>query len=316
MALEDRRRPFTWRHHPKRQKLKRRLGAEGVLAIEDLWDHVAQTKGLRHDGMLRNMDAEDIAIAAGWEGDAEKFVHALIATRLLDIIPEDDDPPAALQVHDWTDHQGHVARHDEIVEVMRGRGREGGLASARARAQAKAEASGQAGAKAPSQPPTNPPTNQPTNPPTNQGEGSALGPTALAAEVTRLYNEICGPAGLPKASKATKTRMGHINARKNDGLTEWAGLFQIVASIPFLCGDNNRGWRADLGWIVGSPENVAKILEGKYTRNQVKQRQTTAAGRVLQRAREAEENNDVTDGEPHGVTIEGTATETGPGPGV
>ena len=39
-----------------------------------------------------------------------------------------------------------------------------------------------------------------------------------------------------------------------------------IPDCPFLVGDNDKGWRADLDWFL-RPDSVTKILEGKYTRS-------------------------------------------------
>jgi hypothetical protein len=33
---------------------------------------------------------------------------------------------------------------------------------------------------------------------------------------------------------------------------------------PFLCGDNNRGWKATFDWLVYNDCNVNRVLEGMY----------------------------------------------------
>lgn len=50
-----------WNRHPKIVKLKRKLGAEGVLGLISLWTFAGEH---RPDGILNGMDADDIAIAA------------------------------------------------------------------------------------------------------------------------------------------------------------------------------------------------------------------------------------------------------------
>lgn len=40
-------------------------------------------------------------------------------------------------------------------------------------------------------------------------------------------------------------------------------FFEFVRQCPFLIGDNNKSWTADLAWLVKA-ENFAKVLEGKY----------------------------------------------------
>lgn len=90
-----------WRNHPKRVKLRRRLGADGVLAIEDLWAFCAES---RPNGDLSGMDAEDIAIAARYEADTpDTFVSTLVELRMLDVCD------GSYRVHDYESSQPYVS---------------------------------------------------------------------------------------------------------------------------------------------------------------------------------------------------------------
>ena len=84
----------SFRDHPKRIKLERRLGASGALALIDLLLSVAQSKP---DGCLRGWSDEDIAIAARWDGEPEEFVSTLAELRFLD---RHED--GSYSIHDWT----------------------------------------------------------------------------------------------------------------------------------------------------------------------------------------------------------------------
>ena len=90
--------------HPKRKKLRRRTGSDGVIALIDLWEFCASS---RPDGRLRGMDYEDIALAAEYDGDHVNWVSALLDLGFLDGEPDD------LRVHDWLDHNPWVAGADE-----------------------------------------------------------------------------------------------------------------------------------------------------------------------------------------------------------
>jgi hypothetical protein len=37
-----------------------------------------------------------------------------------------------------------------------------------------------------------------------------------------------------------------------------------VLETPFLCGEGDRGWKADFDWFVANDRNVIRILEGRY----------------------------------------------------
>ena len=72
--------------HIKTIKLQRKLKDKGVIALMRLWSFVAQH---RPSGILKNMDEEDISIAAKWSGDQDLFVNTLVELKFLDIIFEE-----------------------------------------------------------------------------------------------------------------------------------------------------------------------------------------------------------------------------------
>ena len=101
----------SFRDHPKRTKLERRLGPAGPLAFIDLLLAVAQSKP---DGSLCGWSDEDIAIAARWNGKPEEFVSTLAELRLLD---RQED--GSYSIHDWTEHNGYAAGAQERSERAR-----------------------------------------------------------------------------------------------------------------------------------------------------------------------------------------------------
>ena len=76
-------------------------------------------------------------------------------------------------------------------------------------------------------------------------------------EIWNLYNE-------PKAQRLTdkrKAAIRHILAEYSiEQITE---VFTKVPKIPFLRGDNDRGWRADIDYTL-RPDKFLKILEGGW----------------------------------------------------
>ena len=103
--------------HPKTIKAARRLDVPVPHAIGLL--HCLWYWCLTHrpDGRLTDMDAEDIAIAAGWDGDGEAFVKALTAAGWLD----DGD---ILAVHDWWDGAGKSIKRRKYATARQRRARE------------------------------------------------------------------------------------------------------------------------------------------------------------------------------------------------
>jgi hypothetical protein len=97
--------------HPKIKKLKRTLGAEGVLAWIALLAHAAS---YHVDGCLHITCSGDLAIAADWDGPEAELWDALIGLRLLD-----KDPHTGLVIHDWTDHNPWAAEALKRSEAAR-----------------------------------------------------------------------------------------------------------------------------------------------------------------------------------------------------
>ena len=101
-------------------------------------------------------------------------------------------------------------------------------------------------------------------------------PKAPVTDIYDAYNEVLGDK-LPKALILTDARKRDIAARWNellntehkgklrysgieDGLHWWKRLFAKVTLCPHWMGENDRGWRADLDWIINK-KNFDKVLE-------------------------------------------------------
>ena len=75
-------------------------------------------------------------------------------------------------------------------------------------------------------------------------------------------------AGLAQVSEISEARAKQLRARirerwSKDPLAMWTRYLEAIAATPFLCGENERGWRADFDWAI-RPSNVLKVAEGKY----------------------------------------------------
>lgn len=53
----------------------------------------------------------------------------------------------------------------------------------------------------------------------------------------------------------------------NESYEEWEQFLQRISKIPFLWGNNDRGWKADFNWVLNET-NYAKIIEGNYEKDQ------------------------------------------------
>lgn len=72
-----------------------------------------------------------------------------------------------------------------------------------------------------------------------------------------------------KRKKALKARWHsgippHPEHGPINSLSWWDGYFAYVATCPHLMGKNDRGWTADLEWLVNE-SNLLKVIEGKYS---------------------------------------------------
>ena len=101
---------FSFRDHRKRRRLKMILGPDATDYLLDLWISTAQN---HPDGNLKGMDEIDIALEAGWEEDADKFVNALVDCKWL------DKNSNGYKLHDWVEHQPWVCHAPERSERAR-----------------------------------------------------------------------------------------------------------------------------------------------------------------------------------------------------
>lgn len=77
----------------------------------------------------------------------------------------------------------------------------------------------------------------------------------------------CAPS-LPQPRQVTNGRMRKVGQRLKTHPSRdfWRDVFSKANQTPFLKGENDRGWKADLDWFVKNDENAVKVLEEKYDR--------------------------------------------------
>ncbi len=83
-------------------------------------------------------------------------------------------------------------------------------------------------------------------------------------KIKDLYNELC--TKLPKVQSISERRRKHLRARWKQlgGIETFQDAFTKANRSPFLCGQNDRGWKADFDWLIKNEDNITKVLEGKY----------------------------------------------------
>jgi hypothetical protein len=92
-------------------------------------------------------------------------------------------------------------------------------------------------------------------------------------EIIEAYNSILSEK-MPavKESLWNGTRKKNLIARWREdsdrqSVEWWKDYFQSVRDTPFLVGENDRKWVADMGWLIVQG-NMVKVIEGKYPRKQ------------------------------------------------
>ena len=85
-----------------------------------------------------------------------------------------------------------------------------------------------------------------------------------ARKVFDFYNQSVVNTKLPKCIKLTEKRKKSIEARIKDfGIEKVYEAITKVTTSNFCNGGGNRGWKADIDFII-NPNSFVKILEGKY----------------------------------------------------
>jgi len=91
--------------------------------------------------------------------------------------------------------------------------------------------------------------------------GDALTPN----DVLEGWNELATAKGLPVVRKLTASRKRQLAARLREwpDLKDWQTAFRQIATTPWLCGSNDKGWRADFDFLL-QPKSFTKLVEGSY----------------------------------------------------
>lgn len=117
-------------------------------------------------------------------------------------------------------------------------------------------------------PALNPPTvynkEQLTNNTSPNGEEATRVEITTSEAAFLAYNVLAGKLGLPQATTLTPTRKRQLSARlKEHGAESWQRALANVEASPFLRGENDRGWRASLDFILQA-SSYTKLLDGAY----------------------------------------------------
>jgi len=85
-----------------------------------------------------------------------------------------------------------------------------------------------------------------------------------AEAAIEIWNAMADRTGLPKALAATGKRLALLKKRLAEhGEEGFRVAVEAVERSPFCRGENQRGWRADIGFLL-RPDNFQKLIEGGY----------------------------------------------------
>jgi hypothetical protein len=112
----------------------------------------------------------------------------------------------------------------------------------------------------------------PEGPPNDDASSGAEAATPWtgAHELLQIYAEERG--ALPEARELTAERSTKCAERLRaigpratpEFLRKFREAVRRAARTPFLCGTNERNWRATFDWLIANDGNLRKVLEGRY----------------------------------------------------
>ena len=282
------------RQHPKALKASRLLGVSIPQVVGHLHMLWWWAMDYAPSGDLSDFTAEDIALAAGWEGDSDAFVSALLGSGMgLRAGFLERDERGNLMVHDWEQHGGRDIEERRASADRKRRWRE---EAPRGRHEDATEPPRVAGKNATGTPRAA--NDIATEPPQVRGEERrgeerrgeekrrqetlANSPAPSGAEEPRNrktipYQEIVDAYHetlpmLPRIREMTDQRRKAIAARwgsspERQNLEWWRQYYHAVAESGFLLGENERGWVASFDFLLRE-QKMVMVLEGRYQSQQ------------------------------------------------
>lgn len=96
--------------HRKTRRLVALIGPECVAPVLRLWAYCARFHA--EDGLLADYSPEEIESLAGWDGKPGTLLEGMLKVGLL------DKSGGGVVIHDWKEHQGHIAAFKERGRMM------------------------------------------------------------------------------------------------------------------------------------------------------------------------------------------------------
>ena len=262
------------RNHPKTLKAARLLGVsipQVVGHLHMLWWWVMD---YAPSGDLSDFSSADIAVGAGWDGNPEEFVEALVSSGMgLRAGFLERDEHGGLTVHDWSQHGGRdIDERRAAVDRKRRwrdkanedatRGETGTNANATVLPQVRGEERrGEERRREKTLVPL---------PAPSDAEESPKQKKIPYQEIVDAYHETLPM--LPRIREMTDQRRKAIAARwgsspERQNLEWWRQYYHAVAESGFLLGENERGWVASFDFLLRE-QKMVMVLEGRYQSRQ------------------------------------------------
>lgn len=272
--------------HPKTLKLRRRLGAEGVLSLISLWLWSARN---RPEGVLRDMDEDDIEVCAEWRGDSNALVTVLTEIGFL------DKTNGVYELHNWAWRNPWAAKSGErsaaarlsrlarvnpgIVKTLKAEGRTGIAEEEYQKYVRGTKRSTKRTTKRSTQSSTPTPTPDPTPDPNSletermgevteriAADESAAARNGVPAKIHRIYEHWNGMDALVRHRSLSRKARQAVNARLRDyGEDE---LLRAVSRYAELCqrgtGPGYCKWGLEELMSRGEGKWVALMLDADY----------------------------------------------------
>jgi len=113
---------------------------------------------------------------------------------------------------------------------------------------------------------TAPDTETDTETETDKKDMSSDDDRVSVKDIVEAWNELAEAKGLAKVVRVTDSRRKQIQARiKEYEPDDWSKALTAIYKSKFLCGENDRGWKADFDFLL-QPKSFVKLVEGAYDR--------------------------------------------------
>jgi len=220
--------------------------------------------------------AEDTEIAAGWVGDklperdgvpTEQFKRGEFVAACVEVGFLDKADGESLQVHNYLRHApNHVKdkarkrqeRRPELSQFVQDE-------SGKSRKVQDCPGKSPPSVSLPSDPLRSDPSKDQDQEKILVNSEAEIDPSV--SEILDSWTKMATENELPTPRKpkngSSRLKTLKVRAKDKEWLKEYQEALERIQRCPFLLGNSDGGWKADIDWFL-RPDSVGKILEGKY----------------------------------------------------